>query len=169
MLVLAFIFEEERTTFVDLAFHMYVQVTTGEVAIQNYRFLSAITQWLPTQLLNAEVEMKTVQLVYSLVFPIFYGAVWAFTHFVLKAKQRALAWALMWLTFATHTYFWIQSELPQGLAVFVLALGLMSYKPEKRWIDVLAKAVLPLLLLTVAFAHPLLIVPVTLVLACFGY
>lgn len=166
MLFLAIVFEEERTTFLDLSFHMFVQATTGKVAIQNYRFVSVITQWIPTQLFNAEVNMKTVQLVYSLMFPLFYGAVWAFTHFVLKAKQWALAWALMWLTFASHTHFWIQSELPQGLAVFIVALGLISYQPDRKWMKVLAKAILALSLLTVAFAHPLLLIPVTF---CFGF
>lgn len=145
----------------DIAFHLFEQATTEEVAIQNYRFVSAITQWFPSQLLDAGVDMKTVQLVYSLTFPVFYGSVWAFTHFVLKAKQWALAWALMWLTFATHTYFWIQSELPQGLAVFVIALGLMSYRPNKKGAKLAKKLLLPILLITVAFAHPLLVVPIT--------
>jgi len=161
MLILGLKFEEERTTFVDIAFHLYEQAATGEVAIQNYRFVSVITQWIPTQLLRAGVEMKFIQLAYSLIFPVFYGGVWAFTHFVLKAKQWALAWALMWLTFATHTYFWIQSELPQGLAIFVLALGLISYRKDKKWLEFAKQAFLAILLGTVAFAHPLLVVPVT--------
>ena len=161
MLAYGVLFEEERTTFADLAFHLYQQVNTGQVALQNYRFVSVITQWLPVQLLNGGVEMKIVQLVYSLVFPVFYGTVWAVTHFVLKAKFWALAWTLMWLSFATHTHFWIQSELPQGLAILVLALGLISYKTEKDWTPLLIKIALSILLITVAFAHPLLIVPVT--------
>ena len=161
MLLFGIVFEEERSTFADLAFHIYEQVTSGKVAIQNYRFVSVITQWIPTQLFSAGVEMKSVQLVYSIVFPVFYGAVWAFTHFVLKAKQWALAWALLWLTFATHTLFWIQSELPQGLAVLVIALGLLSYRTEKNWTPFVVKTALAILLVTVAFAHPLLITVVT--------
>ncbi len=165
MLVIGIVFEEERTTFVDIAFHLFEQARTGEVAVQNHRFVSALTQYLPTKMLAAGAPMARVQLVYSLSFPLYYGCIWAFTAFVLRSRVWALAWALTWLTFATHTHYWIQSELPQGLAVLTVALALIGCRPQRKWASVLVQAGLPLLLLTVAFAHPLLIVPVT---ASFG-
>ncbi len=165
MLVISVVFYEERTTFLDLAYHLFEQARRGTVAIQNYRFVSALTQYLPTQLLGAGVDMKTVQLVYSLVFPVFYGSVWAITYFGLRAREWALAWTLLWAAFATHTHFWVQSELPQGLAILVLALPLVGCQPRTAVARVLVRTTLPALLFTVAFAHPLLVVPVTF---CFG-
>lgn len=165
MFAVAIAFWRERTVFVDIAFHLYLQATTGEVAVQNFRFVSAATQWLPTVLLRGGVDLPTVQLAYSLVFPALYFGVWAIVRFGLRSPTWALAWALTWLTFATHTYYWIQSELPQGLAALTLALPLVTCTPRAAWARAVLAAATPLLLLVVAFAHPLLIVPVT---ACFG-
>ncbi len=157
----ALVFVEERTTFVDVAFHLFMQASKGEIAIQNFRFVSAITQVTPTWLLQQDASMATVQLAYSLVFALFYSLVWVLLEFVLRARALALGWALTWLAFATHTHFWIQSELPQGLAVFTLALALIGCEPVGFTKSVLAKAGLPILLFTAAFAHPLLVVPAT--------
>lgn len=126
MLSIAFFFEEERTTFADIAFHMFEHATRGEVAIQNNRFVSAITQFFPMLMFKAGVGMKWIQLVYSLAFSVFYFLTWITIRFGLKSREWALAWALLWLTFATHTYFWIQSELPQGLAILCVALAIVS-------------------------------------------
>ncbi len=164
LFAVAIFYTEARTTFVDIAFHLFEQATTGKVAIQNYRFVSGLSQVVPTYLINHGASMATVQLAYSLVFPLLYAGTWALLYFVMRARAWALGWALTWLAFATHVHFWIQSELPQGLAVLTLAMALVGCEPRARWAQVLAKAALPLLLFTAAFAHPLLVVP-----ASFGF
>ena len=161
LFALAVAFHEARTTFLDLAFHLYEHATTGEIAIQNHRFVSALTQWVPVTLLEGGLEMRWVQLAYSLAFPVLYGLTWLALRWPLRSPAWALAWILPWLTFVTHDHYWIQSELPQGLAVVTLALALVGCRPRRPAYRILAKAALPLLLFTAAFAHPLLVVPMT--------
>ena len=159
-LAVAVAFAYERTAFVDLALHLYDAVTSG-ITIRNYRFVSAITQSVPVGLFAVRAPIEVVQLGYSLAFPTLYAAAWATAHFALRARGWALAWVLMWGAFATHTHYWIQSELPQGLALFVVALGLIGYRASGGGRRALAGALQVALLVTAAFAHPLLVVPAT--------
>lgn len=160
MFTVAIGFAYERTAFVDLALHLYDAVTSG-VTIRNYRFVSALTQSVPVGLFAVEAPIQLVQLGYSLTFPTLYLASWAVTRHLLDHRAWAMAWVLMWGAFATHTHYWIQSELPQGLALLVPALALLAYEPEGRGRWLFARATLCGLLITVAFAHPLLVVPAT--------
>ena len=159
LLTVAVAFAEERTSFVDIPYHLFWQAQHDEIAIQNYRFVSALTQWLPLGLLRLELPMSVVQLGYSLIFVGVYATAYAVTQYGLRARAIALAFAGVWLVFATHTHYWIQSELPQGLAVLTVGLGVVAARGWWTGRDAPRLLALQCAFVTVAFAHPLLVVP----------
>ena len=153
--VLAVVFAEERTTFTDIAFHLFQYARTGELQIQGHRFVAAVTQWVPLAAMRLGADMATVQLLYSLAFPAWYGLGWAVLHYGLRAHRWACAWALVWVAYALHTHFYIPAEMTQGFVVLLAALALIERRgpdgTEPSWGAVaLAAGLLPV----AAFAHP---------------
>ncbi|TVR79835.1 MAG: hypothetical protein EA409_08895 [Saprospirales bacterium] len=69
----------------------------------------------------------------------------------------------------SDTFFWIQSELPQGLAVMFLYYGLLLKKGNNPTFETLRNCFSLILLFVLVFAHPLLIFPVVFLGLYFSY
>jgi hypothetical protein len=159
LLHLSAFFYMERTVFIDMAYHIFYILKDDGFAIQNYRFVAAFTQFFPLLGSKMGMELESIARLYSLAFAILYFLIFLIIAFVLKLWRYALIMLLFSTLMVSHTFYWIQSEFPQGLAMMVLYFALLDYidkKPESHKIWFLALGVL---LFTVAFSHPLMIFP----------
>ena len=156
MLVMAWHFTLLRTVFADASFVLFHIVKDAAFAVQAYRFASMATQffaWLPVRL---DLPLEAVLRSYSLGIVLFNFAAFAVCAFALRSFRFALVIALLNVLFITHLFFWIQTELPQGLVWLVIGFALV----EQR--DRLGLAAWPLaafVFATAAFAHYLVLVP----------
>lgn len=158
LIIMAIIFYQERTVFVDIAYHMFHILKDDTFAIQNFRFGAIFTQLIPLVGGKLQLSLDTIMLLYSAGFIVYYFICYAICGSVLKQYGLALVLLLGNILFVTDTFFWIQSELPQGLAFMMVVLSLVNYsksKPDNPWLLslVFAGGV------TVAFFHPLLLFP----------
>jgi hypothetical protein len=157
----------ERTVFADIAFHTVTILKQKSLFIQNQRFVAAFTQVFPLAAQSAQLSLKGVLMSYSVGFIAYYGFVFLACTLWLKQWKMGLVMLLLSTLMVTDTFYWIQSELPQGLALLTLTFALMlRYKTPERmsgW----ALGLLFVLWFTVAYAHPMLAFPIFFMLVFF--
>ena len=126
---IALCFYKERTIFTDISFHLFYIVKDSDVTIQNYRFVSIFTQIFPLAGVKLGLDLSTILKLYSIAFPLFYFICYIICGSWLKDYVMALGLLCVNLLFSTDTFFWIQSELPQGLAIMMVTFSLL-YKAD---------------------------------------
>jgi hypothetical protein len=160
LLGLAMLFYLERIVFSDMAFHTVTILKNKTLFIQNQRFVAAFTQFFPITASGLHLSLKGVMMAYSASFVALYLLVFSLCVFWLKSWKMGLLMLCCSIIVPTETFYWIQSELPQGMAVLVLTLALLEYISHRT---VSSNAVhigaLFLLWITVAYAHPMLAFP----------
>ncbi len=163
---LALFFYLERTAFLDISFHLFYIIKDGDFAFQNYRFGAFFTQAFPLIGTKLNLSLETIARLYSISFVVFYALTFAVCIWCLKLPRYGLFMLLLSTLMVTDTFYWIQSELPQGLAWMVLMFALFKYS-EKLKQTFLIKALKSILVILVAFTHPILVIPVLFVLTYF--
>ncbi|WP_190242478.1 hypothetical protein [Hymenobacter lapidiphilus] len=155
LLALAWHFYVERTAYYDLAYHLFYYLKDKALFVQNRRFAAIVTQ-LPTLLaIKAGLPLDVVMRLYSVAFIGYYLAVLLACAYWLRNEQVALVMALCYVLLTSHTFYWAQSELPQGLAALLLYYaGISRQLPLQRRFSTLALATL---IPVAIFAHPLLL------------
>ncbi len=166
--ILALVFYRERTIFTDVAFHTVMILKEKTFFIQNQRFVAIFSQIFPLAAERLHLPLKGVLTAYSLGFIVYYCAVFVACTAWLRQWQMGLVMLLLSTLLVTDTFYWVQSELPQGLAllVFIFALLLRGHTPEglSGW----QLGLLFGLWFTVLFAHPMLQFPVFFLLLFFA-
>jgi hypothetical protein len=156
---LAAAFFLERTVFIDLAFHSVTLLKQKTFFIQNQRFVAAFTQAFPLAAQGLGGSLRSVLMAYSLGFVAYYAAIfWACTLWLRQWKMGLLMLLLSTLM-VTDTFYWVQSELPQGMALLVLACALMARHRDLSAFPGWQLGLLFGLWFAVAFAHPMLAFP----------
>ena len=161
--VLAVVFYVERTAFVDMAFHLFYLIKDGHLAIQNYRFGAAVTQVFPMLGSKLGLSLKQLMYVYSLVFVLLDYAIFFVNIRVFKSARFGAAMLLLSTLMVTDTFYWMLSELRQGMALmwpYFLFLGYVSRRDTTPWWYLPVSVVA---LMTFAFLHPLMVFPFTFV------
>lgn len=159
LLALAFLFWKERVIYTDMAFHTFVLSVTDALAIQNHRFGAALTQMFPLLAMRLKLPLAQVLQLYSTSFYVLYLAYFFLLMFVLKQETMALVLVLYLTLLTSVSFFWAQSEFPQGMAMMILFLGMILQftKTEKiAWWQIL---LLMGVGITVMFFHPLILFP----------
>jgi len=131
----------------------------GFFAIQNDRFGAFFTQLLPLAGYKAGLRLELIALLYSLSFVLLPLASFLFIDRVLKDSRTSLAYLMSLVIMTTHTFYWIQSELPQALAFLFIFVAYLERALRDDTISPVFLPVSSLLLLLVCFTHPLTIVP----------
>lgn len=153
---LAAIFFLERTVFLDIAFHTVYLLKKQTFFVQNQRFVALFTQAFPLAAQSLNLPLKGVLMAYSAGFVAYYGLIFLACTVWLRQWKMGLVVLLLSMLMVTDTFYWIQSELPQGLAFLVLTFAfMMRYRnPEgfKGW----QLGLLFAMWFTVAYAHPML-------------
>lgn len=157
LLAMSWHFYLERVAYYDLAFHLFTFIHTKSLFIQNRRFVAAVTQ-LPTLLaLRLGWPLWAVMRLYSVVFVLYYLAVYVGSARWLRNEQAALLMPLALVLIGARTFYWAQSELPQALAALVFYYaGVSRQAPVQLRASTLALAAL---VPVVIFGHPLAIFP----------
>lgn len=157
LLVLAWHFYLERSAYYDLSYCVFLFIKTKALAIQNRRFVSAITQWPPLQAVRAGWPLDSVLRLYSLAFVLYYGIVFLLSTYWLRNERVGLTVPLLFCLLASRTFYWAQSELPQGLALLLLYYAGVARQTPLRlsWQNLLIGLLIPACI----FCHPLIIVP----------
>lgn len=158
LLIASIHFYLERTVFLDISFHLFY-LMEGDFAIQNSRFVAFMTQLFPLTGISLGLSLKSILILYSMAFVIVPFFIFLLIRNVVKDKELSLLLALSTFWISTDTFFWIQSELPQGLWVLVLYFALLRKALIQEITFPVQLSVLFLLTLIIVFAHPLIIFP----------
>lgn len=159
--ILSILFYEERTAFLDIAFHLFYIIKDGDFAIQNNRFGAFFTQIFPLVSSKIGLSLPNVMRFYSIGFVIYYFSVFFICAKVFKNYKFALVMLLFSVFMVTDTFYWIQSEFPQSLAFLILYFGFIHYSQQSYnlennyWFVPVHTAMLIILV----FFHPLILIP----------
>lgn len=154
-LVLSLIYYQERMAFLDAAFYLFEMARTGSPAIFHSRFISVFTQWLPLGAIHLSLPLKTVALLYSLSFPLYYALCYALCG-VQKDYRMALSLLVYLCLFTSHNFYWHLSELNLGTA---LLFPFLSFFRQRSGMGTAPLLVMILFLPVLVFSHPLLLFP----------
>jgi hypothetical protein len=163
LLLFAWYFYQERTAFYDLSYHLFYYLKDKALFVlrvlfvQNRRFVAIVTQ-LPTVLaIKAELPLDIVQQIYSVIFVFYYLIVFLLTAYWFRNEHVALVVTLLFVLLASRTFYWAQSELPQGLAALLLFYGGIGRQVplQRRFSTFALAALIPVFI----FGHPLIILP----------
>ena len=156
---LAHVFYLERTTYIDIAYHVLHFIVFKDLFIQNNRFGAILTQFVPLTAIKMHVPLKYVLLSYSEAFVGLPLLVFFVCVFIFKEMRFALIMILLSVFMVRDTFFWIQSELPQGLTFLVLSFAFVYSRQDKQLIRLWEYLLLIIFSTFLVFFHPLIIFP----------
>jgi len=158
--ILAVILYIERTAFLDISFHLFYILKDGNFAIQNNRFGAFMTQLFPLIGSKIGLPLDVIMKLYSVGFVLYYFSIFLIITKFLKVQKFGIVLLLFSTLIVADTFYWIQSELPQGIAFMILYFATIysmdNNEKLKNWLQL---PVLATMLVTLAFFHPLLIFP----------
>jgi hypothetical protein len=164
---LAAVFYLERMVFADIAFHTTTILVDKTLFIQNQRFVAACTQLFPLAAQSLNLPLKSVLITYSVGFIAYYCLIFLACTVWLRQWKMGLVMLLLSTLMVTDTFYWIQSELPQGLALLVLVFAIMlRYRTPEGFIG-WQLGLLFVLWFAIAYAHPMLAFPTFFILIFF--
>ena len=119
LLVFALLFFKERTITFDMSSQEIFLLITHKFVL-NLRVGAAIPQTIPLILQWLNCPLSSMLMVYSASYVVFYFLFFLVIAFVFRQGTVALVFLLSMLLVVNDTFYWIQSELPQGLAWLML-------------------------------------------------
>lgn len=156
MLFLSVFFYKERIILLDTAFTVFNILKDNSFSIQVYRFGDVFSQMLPVLTRRLQLSLNTIILSYSAGFTLYYFVCYLICGSFLKQYRFSLAILLLNILFVSDTFYWITSQLPQAIALFMVVLAFLSNK-HLNSNNALMLLVLILGAITVAFFHPLVL------------
>lgn len=155
--VLAILFYQERTCYTDIAYHTFCITKDSTFAIQNYRFGAMFTQAFPLLAVKLHLSLFWVSIFYSIGFMVWYGGLYWVCVKVFKQVQYGIILMLLSALAMGHTFYWIQSEFPQGLALFVAFFAMLANHKDFTTFGMKEQVFYSVSLLFLAFFHPMML------------
>jgi hypothetical protein len=156
LLVFAVLFYKERTIFADIAFHTFTILKTKTFFIQNSRFGAFLTQLFPLTARMLHLPLKSILMIYSVGF-VMVNAIYFGLLTKLNQKEMAISLLLFSTLITAETFFWIQSELPQGIAFTILTFGFILQKNKISSFRPWQISLIFIMLMTIIWFHPMLL------------
>lgn len=125
------IFYRERMLFVDPVWITFNIINTKSFVFAEHRYGAFITQIFPLLGVYLGLSLKTILILYSFSFYLFYLSVASFIAFKLKQKWLTILIAIYLTVFVSDAYFWPNNEVHQGIAWMMLSIGLYRYLNKK--------------------------------------
>ena len=139
---------------------LYKIIETDFLCIQVNRFVSVFTQGVAFTALKLNLSLSSIAQLYSLSFVVFQFLIFTVILKLLKSKWIALGLLLFNILMIKHTFYWTASELIQGMAVLFLFVAAIQKSIQTEGAKkYLYHALAIFSLITCAFAHPLLNIP----------
>jgi hypothetical protein len=162
LLTLSILFYKERTCILDISYHLFYILKDGSFAIQNNRFGAFFTQLFPLIGSKLCLSLNSISVLYSMSFVILSFLTFLIIYIGLKNRKISTTYLLFVVLMTTHTFYWIQSELPQALAFLFILIALLDNAINSNkemsppfWLFV------SILSLIVCFTHPLILIAFT--------
>lgn len=159
LFVLSILLFRERTVISDTACALFYMVKDQSWILQPSRWVAAFTQSFPVLGAKAGAPLQVVMQLYSVSFIVYYVICYVICGTFLKRYDLAIVILLVNILFVSHSFYWILSELPQGIAFLVVVLAFLSRFPG----DIAMKSgvVISILGIVSAFFHPVVAVCVS--------
>ncbi|HXS38415.1 MAG TPA: hypothetical protein VN721_17060, partial [Flavipsychrobacter sp.] len=107
---------------------------------------------------KAGFSLNTIMLIYSAGFIIYYFICYLLCGLVFKNYKLGLVLLLFNILFVSHTFYWAQSELPQGISFMLVYFAFISNK-ETSNMSAWSLCIMFVCLFTIVFFHPLIVFP----------
>lgn len=156
---LAAAFWRERTLFSDIAFQTFLMLKDGGLQIMVGRWVAAATHVFPWLAAKFGLPLSAVLQAFSLGFVLWPLAVFAVCTGWLRQWRMGLLVLLCAAFFVKDTFFWVTSELAQGLSMLCLAFAWLHRRTDSgvfRWYD---WPILAGFMATLVWGHPMLAFP----------
>jgi hypothetical protein len=165
LLSLSCIYYKERTCFLDISFHLFYILKDGDFAIQNNRFGAFFTQSFPFIGSKFAVSLNNIAIAYSMSFVILPFLTFILIHLGMKNSKISVAYILFVMLMTTHTFYWVQSELPQAISFLFMLIALLdNIVNTDREPTPYFWTISSVLIFIVCFTHPLIVFPFSFVL-----
>lgn len=156
LLVLAGIFWRERTWFIDIAYQTCLMIKDGTLQVQVYRYGSGAVQILPLLAIKAELPLGWVSWFYSVSIHLLFFIFFLLSTYGLRRSDIGLGIALLYTIMVFDGFYWVTSELQQGLGLaFVQYAFWLRFPKLDRWWQWVIQIPLVFLL---GFYHPLIFI-----------
>ena len=158
LLCLATVFYQERIIFSDAAFYLFNIVKDGQFAIFHSRFIAVLTEIFPLTAVKLGIPLQQVMLVYSVGFVIYYLIAYLVSGLVFKNYGFALVILLINTLFITDTFYWMLSELPQGMVLMCVMFSVLN-TPRFGKLTPGSGLICLLFMPVIVYSHPLILFP----------
>lgn len=149
----------QRMLFVDPAWISFNIINHHTFAFAEHRFGAFITQVVPLVGVYLGCSLKTILLLYSLSFYLFYLSAFLILGLLLKQKSLALLLVVYLTLFISDGYYWPNNEVHQGIAWMLLFIGLNRYRFQRKHNAVLGYIFSIVLLFLAISCHLLVALP----------
>ena len=126
MLFFSILFYKERIIILDTADMLFYIAQSGSFSVYASRCGALVTQILPLLSVKLGLSLNAIMVSYSINFTLYYFACYLVCGSVLKRYELALVMLLGHILFVTDTFYYIPSELPQGVDFLLVAFAWIS-------------------------------------------
>lgn len=159
--VLSVLFYKERMLFVDPCWIVFNIINTGTFCIAEHRYGAFITQLYPVIGVHLGWSLRSILIIYSASFYIFYLAAAIITGYVCRQHWLSILLVIYLTLFVSDVYYWPNNEVHQGVAWMVLFLGYYIYTVQRTQTNIIQHIVLFLLAFLSIFSHLIVVLPFT--------
>ncbi|HET8573566.1 MAG TPA: hypothetical protein VFL76_06815 [Edaphocola sp.] len=124
----SFVTYRQRMLFVDPAWITFNIVNHHAFVFAEHRFGAFITQMIPLMGVSFGWSLRTILLLYSASFYLFYLSTVLILGLVLKQKPLSLLLVVYLTLFVSDGYYWPNNEVHQGIAWMLLFIGMNRYQ-----------------------------------------
>ena len=156
LIVMAILLYKERIVFTDMAFHSFYIIKNNALAIQNGRYGAFISQLFPLTAITLNGSLKTILVAYSVSFVVINYCTFLFCFFI-REYSFALLLVLYNCIMVTHDFYWIQSELQQGITFSIAFFAFLNFLSKKEKHLLFQKSFLYAGTIFLCLFHPLLV------------
>lgn len=122
---------KQRMFFVDPSWVVFNIINKKEFVFSEHRYGAFITQMFPLIATHLGLSVKSILILYSFSFYLFYASAAAIIGFIFKQKWLVILQAFYLTLFVSDVYYWPNNEVHQGFTWMLLFLGLYLYQKEK--------------------------------------
>lgn len=159
LLVFSVFFLWERVLFLDFSFYMFEMVRNADFYHPGSRFIAFVNQAPALLAVKAHLPLYWVLQLHSVSFPIFHLVIFLLLLFVFKQRELALVLLLFNILIASDTFYWCESEFPQGVGLSILFVAVISHKTNSLSKQIVFSFIAFFIAVTAFWAHPLVVLP----------